>query len=95
MLPHIGARASHPPCPSGKGSAQPGSEEPLDVSAATRSLEAALDALSLDHHDRGQLADVKALSEVGVLIDVDVLQLERLVVTPPLQHLREIALDAS
>src|SRR5919201_2260163 len=74
---------------------EPGSEQLLDVAAAARGLEPALHALVLDDHDGRHLADAEALGQFGVLVDVDVVELERPVVAPPLQHLREVPLDAT
>jgi len=64
--------------------AQPGREQPLDVAAAARARKAVPDPLVLDHDDRRYLFDPEALGQLGVLVDVDVEQLEGVVVAPPL-----------
>jgi hypothetical protein len=57
--------------------------------------EASLDAPVVDDYERWHPVDSEALCEVGVFVGVYVVDVERVVVLPPLQDLGEVALDAS
>jgi len=58
----------------GEALAEPGCEQRFDVAAASRCFEAALHVVVLDDDDRRDGADQKALGELGLLVDVDVVQ---------------------
>jgi hypothetical protein len=73
---------------SSQNSAQPWREQVGDVAAPTRFAQAAADALVGDHKQCRDLLHAKALDEVRAPISVDSLQLERVVISPPLQNLR-------
>src|SRR5581483_630484 len=73
---------------------QPGPEHVFDVAAAARVREPALDAAVGDDEQRRHLVDAEALDEVGALVDVDLVEDEGAVVLPPLEDLRDEALDA-
>jgi predicted oxidoreductase len=68
---------------------EPGSEKALDLPAAARALEAGADDLVLDDDEGRHRVDPKALDEVGALLLVDAVELERAVVPAALEHLRE------
>jgi predicted oxidoreductase len=70
---------------------EPGSEEALDLPAATRLLEPGADDLVLDDDERRHRLDPEAFHEIGTFLLVDSVELERAVVPPALEHLREEA----
>ena len=73
--------------------AKPGSEELLDLPAPARHLETSCNTAALKHEEGGDRRDAEALDEVRPLLRVDAIERERLVVLPPLEHLRDEALD--
>src|SRR5437868_601996 len=90
-----GGRSSRSPTQrSSNASLKPGREEVLDVFASAGE-QTSLHAAVLDHAQRRQLFDAKLLRELGPLVDVDVVDLERFVVPASLEHLREVRLDAA
>src|SRR5213078_162688 len=80
------------PCLTSSGSVQPGLQEGLDLAATARLLEPCADRLALDDDERRKGRDVEAIDQVGSLFAGDAVELERLVVSPPLQHLGEESL---
>src|SRR5215218_1238551 len=68
---------------------QPGLEEPLDVAAAARLLEPCQDPLALDDVERRHALEVEALGQIGSLLAVDAVDLERFVIPALLQDLGE------
>src|SRR4051794_20489217 len=73
---------------------QPGGEECLDLLATAWLGEPPAHALLLDDDDRGRRLDPETLEQVGALLLRDEAHPERLVVPPPLEHLREVPLGA-
>ena len=74
---------------------KPGRKELLDVAAAAWAFQAGADDLVLDDDERRKRLDREALEQVGSRILLDAVELERLVVAAPLEHLREESLDTS
>src|SRR3954449_6035002 len=74
-------------------SAQPGGEEALDVAATTWFFEAAGDCASFDDDECGHRVDLEVLEQVRTVLLGDAHELERPMVAPSLQDLREKALD--
>ena len=74
---------------------EPGREEALDLAAPARPLEAGADDLVLDDHEGRHRLDAEALDEVGPLLLVHPVELERAMVPPPLEHLSEETLGAT
>src|SRR5205807_2774668 len=85
------ARAWH----RGGASVQPGREEGLDVAAPARAREASLHLPPLDDDERRHLVDLEPLHEVGSFLARHAVELERAVVSPALEDLRQEALDAA
>ena len=81
--------------PATRLSVKPGREKLRDRSAAAGSDEAPPYAALFHDEQRWHLRHREPGGDVGPLVDVDVLDHERLVVRPPLKHLREVALDAA
>jgi len=75
------------------GSVQPGSEEALDLLAAARPFEPAFDGFVLDDDERRHGLDSETLEQIRVLLLGDPHHVERSVVAPPLEHLREETFD--
>src|SRR5690349_966474 len=73
-------------------SVQPRGEEPLDVAAAAGPLEASGDGAPLHHDERRDGVDVEALEQIRALFFGDPHHLERAMVAPTLQHLRQESL---
>src|SRR5260221_10946633 len=74
---------------------EPGREEPFDLAAAARPLEACAHDLVLDDDERRHRPDAEPFDEIRALALVDPVQLERAVVSSALEHLREEALGAA
>ncbi len=74
---------------------KPGSEEALDVLAASRLFQASADLLSLEHREGRHGLDAEALRELGARVAVDPVELERAVVPAALQHLGQESLHAA
>src|SRR5262249_45110799 len=74
---------------------QPGREEMLDVLAAGRVGDAAPHLAVFDDDERRQGLDAEALVQSGLLLDLDLHELERRVVRPPLEHLGQKAVHPS
>ena len=72
---------------------QPGAEQLLDLAAALRRHGPVADAIAGDDDQGRYRVDAEALDELGLFLHVDAVDLERVVVAPPLEHLREIPLD--
>src|SRR5256885_15444410 len=73
-------------------SVEPGRQEPLDVPAAARPLEASCDGSAFHDDQRGEGLDPEALEQVGVLLLGHTDDVERAMVPPALEHLREESL---
>ena len=77
------------------GSAQPGSEQLLDLAAAARLVEPRAHGAFLNDDECREVLDAEALDQLGMLILVDEDDAERGVVPASLQHLREESLHAA
>jgi hypothetical protein len=75
--------------------AEPGRQEAFDLPTGGRLLQAALDALPRDDRQRRRRADLEALDQIGALICIDLIQLERAVISSALEDLCEKALHAA
>src|SRR5919109_2780347 len=73
---------------------EPGREEALNLAAAARLLEPGRQLRAFDHRERRHVVHTKPRREDRLGLDVDTVELERLVVSPTLKHLREECLDA-
>ncbi len=78
----------------GVTSVQPGLQHFLDVATASGCLRRPLDATVRYHEQRRNLIDAEALRQAGLLIDVDGMEDEGAVVLAPLEHLRDVPLNA-
>jgi hypothetical protein len=76
-------------------SLQPGREEALDLPAAARPLEARAHGLAFDDDEGRHGGDREALDEVGALLFVDAVELERAVVAASLEYLGEEPFDTA
>ena len=74
---------------------QPGLEEGFDVPAAARLLEPSADMPSLENQERGERLDRESFDQVGAIFTRNSIELERAMVAPALEHLREKPLRAS
>jgi hypothetical protein len=68
-------------------SGEPRRQKLFDVAAALGIRQPGLSTLVGDHYQGGDRLDPEPLDEFGLLVGVDVDDLERLVVRAPLQHL--------
>jgi hypothetical protein len=74
---------------------KPGREEALDLPTASRLREAGRDRPLFHHDERRQLVDPEVLDEVRTLLLLDAIEVERSVVPPALEHLREEPLGSA
>jgi hypothetical protein len=72
---------------------QPGFQHVLDVTAAARVREPALDATFGHDEQRRRLLDTESLDEVGTLVDIDLVEDERSVVLATLEYLGDEAFN--
>src|SRR5262249_45098276 len=76
-------------------SAEPRLQLPLELPAAAGRDDRSTQLPSVHHADRRHLLHPELLGEVGAPVDRHPHELEGVVVAPPLQHLRDEALDAA
>jgi hypothetical protein len=76
-------------------SLQPGREEALDLAAAARLLEPGLYGFALDDDEGRHRQDAEPLDEVGTLLLVHAVELERAVVAPALEYLSQEPFNAT